>query len=283
MAHKKHQRPRALTNAAAICAALFLVITFVASRTFQYSNAQAVAPARVGEAGVEGRRESAGQAARPGSVANSSSAIELGRKIDRLIDEGEFKDARWGVQVTRLRDGRVLYARNADKTFAPASNLKLYTTAVALDLLGADYTWRTSVYADAEPDRRGVVAGDLILYGRGAPDLSSFAERDETKSSLDRLADDLYARGLRRVRGNVVGDESYFRGDPLGDGWLWNDVQWYFGAEVSALSINDNEVSVYVTPAAKPGEAAGVRLKPETTYAHVLNDTNTAERSQPAT
>src|SRR5918912_606067 len=61
----------------------------------------------------------------------------------------------------------------------------------------------------------------------------------------------LYARGVRRVRGDIVGDESYFRGDPLGDGWLWNDVQWYSGAEVSALSINDNAVSVTVTPASE--------------------------------
>ena len=181
-----------------------------------------------------------------------------------------------------LRDGRVLYAREADKAIAPASNLKLYTTAVALDLLGADYRWRTSVYAEGEPDKNGTIAGDLIIYGRGAPDLASSAERNE-QSTLDNLAEELYRRGVRRVRGSIVGDESYFRGEPLGDGWLWNDVQWYFGAEVSALSINDNEINLSVTPSAKPGEAASIRIKPETAYVHVENDMATALRTEPAT
>jgi D-alanyl-D-alanine carboxypeptidase/D-alanyl-D-alanine-endopeptidase (penicillin-binding protein 4) len=282
MANKIYLRQRALTTT--ICAALLVVFTFAASRAFYNSRAQPVAPTRDNMAESVGeRRESPAKASQPVNVSNSSSAIELGRDIDRLIDEGEFRDARWGVFVMSLKDGRVLYARNAERAFAPASNLKLYTTAAALDLLGADYRWHTSVYAEAAPDKSGTIAGDLILYGRGAPDLSSNKERDESKSSLDRLADELYERGVRRVHGGIVGDESYFSGDPLGDGWLWNDVQWYFGAEVSALSINDNEISVAVTPSAKPGEAASIKLKPETAYAHVLNDTNTMERGQPAT
>jgi D-alanyl-D-alanine carboxypeptidase/D-alanyl-D-alanine-endopeptidase (penicillin-binding protein 4) len=85
------------------------------------------------------------------------------------------------------------------------------------------------------------------------------------------------------VSGNIVGDESYLRGDPLGDGWLWNDVQWYFGAEVSALSVNDNEIQVAITPATKPGEQASIKLKPETAYVSTENDTNTAERTAPST
>src|SRR6185503_4750830 len=102
-----------------------------------------------------------------------------------------------------------------------------------------DYQWRTSVYAKAQPDAAGTVRGDVILYGRGAPDLVR-RSKDENRGSLDKLADALYSRGIRRVEGNVVGDESYFRGDSLGDGWQWTDMQWYFGAEASALSVNEN-------------------------------------------
>src|SRR5205823_4038393 len=96
---------------------------------------------------------------------------------------------------------------------------------------------------------------------------------------LKQLADDLYQRGVRRVRGRAVGDESYFRGDALGDGWLWTDVQWYFGAEPSALTLDDNEVTVSVAPGAKVGDRAGVRVVPETDYVRVTNDTNTAARA----
>jgi len=96
---------------------------------------------------------------------------ELAQQIDKAIDSGEFAHARWGVCVISLANGAVIYQRNADKLFTPASNMKIYTTGVALDLLGADYRWRTSVYTSAQPDTLGEIHGDLILYGRGAPDL----------------------------------------------------------------------------------------------------------------
>ena len=216
------------------------------------------------------------------AITRSPSALELGGKIDRAIDESAFTSSRWGVYVSSLRDGRVLYARNGNKPIMPASNMKVYTTAVALDLLGADYRWRTSVYATAAPDKDGSIGGDIILYGRGAPDLVS-----ETKggrvSSLGQLADALYSRGVRRVRGHVVGDESYFRGEALGDGWLWNDVQWYFGAEVSALTINGNETTITVTPGSKAGDAVSVKFDIPSNHLHIKNDAATLERGTPTT
>src|SRR5438093_6876230 len=132
----------------------------------------------------------------------------LAREIDRLIDESGLAQARWGVVVKSMADGRLLYSRNGDKLFTPASNMKIYTTAVALDLLGADYRWRTSVYAGKQVDASGTLEGDLILYGRGAPDVDSFR-----KDGLPALAAQLKEQGLRRVRGNIIGDESYFRGE----------------------------------------------------------------------
>ena len=172
---------------------------------------------------------------------------ELAKQIDGLIDESEFAYARWGISVISMANGATVYQRNADKLFTPASNMKVYTTGVALDLLGADYRWRTSVYASTQPDTSGRIQGDVVLYGRGAPDLVSHSQ-DESRGSLAKLADDLYQRGVRRVEGNVIGDESYFRGDLLGDGWQWTDIQWYFGAEASALSINGNEIDVNLVP-----------------------------------
>ncbi|HYY59192.1 MAG TPA: D-alanyl-D-alanine carboxypeptidase, partial [Pyrinomonadaceae bacterium] len=233
-----------------LCAALLIVLSLAAYRPLIEGSAQrrAKAPARErsegrtrGRAGEkererakdesppsdadEGRRENTTpRVSTDDTVSKSSAASDLANNIDRAINESEFASARWGIYVGSLRDGRVLYARNADRPITPASNMKVYTTAVALDLLGADYRWRTSVYAASAPDAGGTIAGDIILYGRGAPDFASETKRGRT-ASLGQLADDLYARGVRRVRGQVIGDESYFRGEALGDGWLWNDVQ----------------------------------------------------------
>lgn len=207
----------------------------------------------------------------------------LGREITRLIEEGDFAQARWGVSVVSLRDGRVLYARDAQRLFTPASNMKLFATAAALDLLGADYRWRTSVYAAAEPDAQGIITGDIVLYGRGAPDLSSRTRKGVPEAHLARLADELQRRGVRRVRGAVVGDETYFRGEALGDGWLWNDVQWYYGAEVSALTIDDNEITLTLAPAHKEDEPAQARLMPPSDYVRVVNDMNMVKRGERST
>src|SRR6185295_14378245 len=127
-----------------------------------------------------------------------------------------------------------------------------------------------------QPDASGRVRGDLILYGRGAPDLIA-SSKDENRGSLATLADDLYARGVRSVTGNVIGDESYFRGDPLGDGWQWTDLQWYFGAEASALSINGNEVDINFVPASK-GEST-VRSSDTEGYVTVQNRMSAATDS----
>jgi D-alanyl-D-alanine carboxypeptidase/D-alanyl-D-alanine-endopeptidase (penicillin-binding protein 4) len=207
---------------------------------------------------------------KPLSPSANGSTTDLAKRIDSAIDSSELRSARWGVSVISMADGSTVYQRDGDRLFTPASNMKIYTTAVALDFLGADYRWRTSVYANAQPDASGRVQGDLILYGRGAPDLVA-RSKDETRGSLAKLADDLYARGVRSVSGNVVGDESYFRGEPTGDGWQWNDLQWYFGAEASALSVNGNEVDVNFVPSAKASESPVVRTSDTENYVTVQN------------
>jgi len=231
------------------------------------------------KAAKEQRQPASPLAASSKNSDEGNSTESLTQRIDRAIDEGEVASARWGISVISMRDGRALYARNADNLFTPASNMKIYTTAVALDLLGADHKWRTSVYADAEPDAAGAIAGDLVLYGRGAPDLVA-QTRNNNDNSLARLADDLYNRGVRRVRGNVIGDESYFRGEPLGDGWQWNDIQWYFGAEASALSINGNEVGVNILPPDKTGAPPLVNVSTSDGYVSVQNRMITVNRGE---
>jgi serine-type D-Ala-D-Ala carboxypeptidase/endopeptidase (penicillin-binding protein 4) len=201
--------------------------------------------------------------------------LTLGREIDRIIDESGVK-ARWGVFVMSERDGRVLYSRDGDKSFTPASNMKIYTTAIALDLLGADYRWRTSVYAEKHPDAAGLIDGDLTLYGRGAPDVVSRAQGDA--SSLTALADQLYQAGVRHVGGDVVGDASYFRGELAGLGWQWNDLQWYYGAEPSALSVDENSIEVTMSPAAREKESANVVVSPNQNFVQVINNAKTDKR-----
>ena len=160
----------------------------------------------------------------------------------------------------------------------PASNMKIYTVAAALDRLSPMYRYTTSVYANARPDVTGTLRGDLIIYGRGDPTFAaSFSDGDYYKT-VDELAARIAASGIKRVEGNLVGDESYFTGPPLGYGWEWDDLQSADGAEVSALSINNNALDVFVTPGESVGAQATVTTGPLTSVVKVVNRVTTAPR-----
>jgi len=246
----------------AILLAITLSVLLIVARSREATPKQVTSPA----------------ANQPAPASSTSPDPNLTREIDRLIDESGLPQARWGVVVKSLADGQLLYSRDGHKLFTPASNMKIYTTAVALDLLGADYRWRTSVYAGQQVDPSGTLDGDLILYGRGAPDLDSFK-----KDGLPALAAQLKEQGLRRVRGNIIGDESYFRGELFGFGWQWNDLQWYFGAEPSALSVDQNSIALKIAPATKPGIAPALTLDHEGDYLRLTNNTMTVASGEATT
>lgn len=191
----------------------------------------------------------------------------LADAIDKLV-AGEPQ--RWGVTVARLDTGQVVYEHNAAALLQPASNQKVFTTAAALDALGPQWTTKTSVYATDSPGRDGVLKGDLVLYGRGDPNLSGrFSASHDALEPLRRLAEQVRARGITRVEGGLVADESYLSGPPHGSGWAWEDLQWHFGAEVSALSFDDNLVAVRVAPGAAVGDPCVVTLDPDVGYIQV--------------
>ena len=175
--------------------------------------------------------------AKPLEISKNPKDVALCESINQTIETSQYANARWGVIAISLKDGRVVCGRDERKLFNPASIEKVLTSIVALDKLGADYRWRTSVYA-AKTIENGTVDGDLTIYGRGAPDFDNVG--------LENLIAQLQAKGLKRIKGNIVGDDSYFKGDSIGDGWTWNDLQWYYGAEASALSFDGNEADVYM-------------------------------------
>ncbi|MGH9755736.1 MAG: D-alanyl-D-alanine carboxypeptidase/D-alanyl-D-alanine endopeptidase [Blastocatellia bacterium] len=207
---------------------------------------------------------------------------ELQSRIAALLDQSKFASARWGALIT-TSEGVVVFERDADKTFTPASNMKLYTSAAALDAFGPDFKIKTSVYATRPAGKNGVLKGDLILYGRGDPNLSPRFDTDDPDrydelkpadmiTAIEQLADQIKARGIKTVTGKLIGDDSFFAGDLLGPGWEWDDAQFYYGAEVSALTVNDNSVMFTVTPTTRLGDAPSIKVQPQTGYLTIVNN-----------
>ncbi|MDH4131842.1 MAG: D-alanyl-D-alanine carboxypeptidase, partial [Gemmatimonadota bacterium] len=183
------------------------------------------------------------------------------RTLDSLLDSPPFHRTLWGVALTDDR-GRLLYGRNHDRLFIPASNTKLVVSAVAAALLPPDWTVTTSVYP-AGPVESGILRGDLVLYGRGDPTMGRRCYSTDTTAAgacdldpfarLRSLAEQIAGRGIRVIEGDLVGDGSWFDAEILHQDWGVYDLNWWYAAPVAGLGFNDNSVDI----AWRPGPMEG--------------------------
>jgi D-alanyl-D-alanine carboxypeptidase/D-alanyl-D-alanine-endopeptidase (penicillin-binding protein 4) len=214
-----------------------------------------------------------------GTKADPSKARKLDREIEQILAEPDVSHGTWGIDVVSLDSGKTLYALNQDKLFTPASNAKLFTTAAVLGLIGPTYRFKTTVESNGTFDKYGRLDSDLVLVGRGDPNLSGrslpYNIRTERKvppiQVLQDLADQLVQKGLKFVDGDVVADDSYFVFERYGEGWSQDDLVWEWGAPVSALTINDNVIFVNILPADHPGERAFLNVTPFPEYYRIEN------------
>jgi len=203
----------------------------------------------------------------------------LPARIAAVLADPDLARAYWGIEIVSLTTGKVLYVQNGDRLFTPASNTKLFTTSAALALIGPDYKFRTSVETTGSLDKHGRLSGDLLLVGRGDPNLSGrelpydlrTQRNDHPIKVLEDLADSLVQKGVKYVDGDLVADDSYFAFERYGEGWSQDDLVWGDGAPVSALAINDNVVFVNILPADRPGDRAFVSVVPFADYYRVDN------------
>jgi D-alanyl-D-alanine carboxypeptidase/D-alanyl-D-alanine-endopeptidase (penicillin-binding protein 4) len=210
-------------------------------------------------------------------AATTRTVAELQARISEVLRKPELEPAMIGIKVASLETGKILFEENANKLLRPASNMKIYTVAAALDRLSPDYRFVTSVYARAKPGADGVVRGDLTVYGRGDPSIGAPFNNGDYLKGINDLAARIVAAGVKRVEGDLVGDETYFAGPQFGSGWEWEDLTWWFGAEVSALTANDNALDLSVKPGAQVGSAAVITTGPPDPLLTIVNRVVTAE------
>ncbi|MDQ3070358.1 MAG: D-alanyl-D-alanine carboxypeptidase/D-alanyl-D-alanine-endopeptidase [Acidobacteriota bacterium] len=179
--------------------------------------------------------------------------------LDRLFSTPPFDTALWSVRIERMRDGRLLYERNARTLVMPASNMKIVTMAAAAEMLGWDYRFETRLAARGEI-RDGVLHGDLIAIGGGDPSIASV---DFGASPLfTAWARELRAAGVSRVTGRVIGDDSAFDDEGIGAGWAWDYLAYGYAAPVSALQYSESVAVLRIRPGTREGEAATVVASP---------------------
>jgi D-alanyl-D-alanine carboxypeptidase/D-alanyl-D-alanine-endopeptidase (penicillin-binding protein 4) len=199
------------------------------------------------------------------SPQKSTCSADLQSSINRILQRPEFKRMRWGILIKPLNSQQIIYSQDAEKYFIPASNVKLFTTAAALNKLGANFRIRTSIYQDSD--------GVVRVMGRGDPSLKT--------AQLTALAQQLKQKGVEEID-QLVADDSYFQGEEVHPSWQWEDVQFYYGAPVNSLIVNENAAVIRFVP-----QEMGRPLKinwdnPINSYKWiVVNNSVTTEEDQP--
>ncbi|WP_263367099.1 D-alanyl-D-alanine carboxypeptidase/D-alanyl-D-alanine endopeptidase [Edaphobacter bradus] len=230
------------------------------------------------------RAQETGCTGAKGKAGSSAPCSEMAKQIAALLDDPQVARAHWGIDVTAI-DGTPIYSLNEGQLFQPASNAKMFTTATALALLGANTTFETKIVARGVFNGATKLTGDVVLVGSGDANLSGReipyvppSMRPKLAPGqtpplgppalryLDEMADQVAKTGLKVVNGDVVGDDTLFPWEPYPQDWSIDDTVWGYGAPISALSINDNQIKVTVTPGDAPGKPPTVTIDPIAPY-----------------
>lgn len=203
----------------------------------------------------------------------------IGQAFADLQNDSNIKNGIVSLTVMDSRSGEVVFAKNEHLGLATASTMKTITTATAYSELGADFTYQTNVNYQGTIDENGVLHGDIIIQGSGDPTLGS-ARYEHTKENtiLNTWVNAIKAKGIKEIKGKVIGDDRLFNGNQVPSGWTWVDMGNYYGAGVSSLNWRENAFKVSLKSGAKIGDAVELlRTIPEVSYLTILNEVTTGK------
>lgn len=200
---------------------------------------------------------------------------QLGKAIDRILQDKRLSGTTTGVSIRQASTGKVIYNHLGDTRLHPASSIKLLTGAVALEVLGEEFRFKTEVLSDGII-QGNVLHGDIYLKGKGDPTL--------LKEDFDALARNLKEKGIRQINGNLIGDDTWYDDERLSPDITWTDEPYYYAAQVSALTASPNKdydsgtVIVEAFPNKTVGKSAVIKVYPETDVMTVINRSITVGR-----
>ena len=208
------------------------------------------------------------------AVQAASPYSSLQSSINTIMNDYRIKGAASSVTIRNASSGEIVYQKNGDKAITPASSLKILTASAALETLGENHRFSTEVLTNGSV-AKGTLYGNLYLRGQGDPTL--------LKQDFDHFASMLANRGVKRLSGHIVGDDTWFDSDRLSPGIAKDDESYYYAAQISALSLSPNtdydagSVIVDAKPSVN-GRNAKVTLTPPTGVLRIVNQSKTVPK-----
>lgn len=203
------------------------------------------------------------------SIAFGSS---LQQGVDKLINQVD-PAINMGITVVDLNTGQTLYQRNANRLFIPASNMKLFSEASALMILGPDYQFTTNLSTNAKRISKGILQGTLFLHLSGDP---SFSTHD-----LTQLLSSLDSWGVKKINGDVVIVSDTQEINPYGPGWMVDDLKYGYGAPLSPLILDENRLTITINPAHKIDTLALIEVNEQFDHFKINNQVQTRPKTKP--
>ena len=203
----------------------------------------------------------------------------LSTQLNEILSDEQLNGAIAGISVRSASTGELVYENYGETRLTPASNMKLFTAGAALETLGPDYRFTTELLADGALKNNNL-KGNVYLKGKGDPTL--------LKEDFDELANSLKEKGVHKIKGDLIGDNSWYDDESLSQDLSWSDEDNYYGAKVSALTASPNEdydagtVIVEAYPGKHPGDQIDVRLSPSSDVIKVENRAKTVKADEDA-
>src|SRR5690606_717784 len=182
--------------------------------------------------------------------------------------------------VLNAETGQVVFAKNEKMGLAPASTLKTITSTAAYHILGANYTFETTLFYSGEIDANGILKGDIVVQGHGDPSLGSdrFPQTTDTVL-LSTWVKAIQAAGIRKIDGRVIADDRLYDGQTAPRGWTWQDMGNYYGAGVSSLNWRENAFGINFQTGLRTGDPTQViSTTSDVSYLQLVNETTTGQR-----
>jgi D-alanyl-D-alanine carboxypeptidase/D-alanyl-D-alanine-endopeptidase (penicillin-binding protein 4) len=208
-----------------------------------------------------------------GNAQKSSSAFSMQEKIIQFTKEKGMKNASVGFLLIDVKTGKEIAAFNPDMSLSPASTMKLFSTATALELFGEDHRFETKIQYDGEI-KNGILYGNIYIKGGGDPTLGSsrFEQNYKNPFFLSEWAEKIKALGINKIEGAIVGDAQYFSTNIIPNLRAWEDIANYYGAGACGLSIYDDFFEITFKSGANAGDTTYItEIKPEIPFLKLTN------------